>query len=255
VTNRTIPYLIAVTGLVFSLAGAVHADTYGKADVISPEVFVTDSNGSNVSLLSLLAAQPDRLSVVYIFGGGDMGTGMPGNLWCQDSFEDTHILRTLAGKYGDSLNIVAVASAPVYHSQTLGAPARVFLDQAEDSAEYLQARTDFITSTQASFTSGILPVQPYFDLRFRLSLNPAEKLAPGAGFGELASWMGAFRNPEETQFYGVPSFWLVSPEGEILAEPLRGNIYHPHGAEVNINYTFADVDAAIQAVLNLNHQD
>jgi hypothetical protein len=74
--------------------------------------------GSQVSLLSLFAAQPGNVNVLFIFGGGDLGSKMPGHLWCQDSFEDTHILRTLHGKYQNkAVGFVAVASAPAYHSE------------------------------------------------------------------------------------------------------------------------------------------
>jgi len=35
----------------------------------------------------------------------------------------------------------------------------------------------------------------------------------------------------------------------VLAAPFRGNVYHPHGAELRINYTFADVDAQLAKLL------
>jgi hypothetical protein len=224
--------------------------TYAKGSVISPAAYVTDQHGSQASLHGLLAAHPDELTVLFIFGGGDMGFGLPGDLWCQDSFEDTHILRTLAAKYRDQgVNFVAVASAPVYHSQMLGFPGRVFLDEAADSEAFTQAAAAFVDSTLAAHENGILPVEPWFDLRLQLMLSRTEDLLPGAAFGALQDWQGAFRAAGETQFYGVPSFWILSAEGEVLAEPWRGNIYHPHGGDVTINYTFADIDARLQELL------
>jgi hypothetical protein len=224
---------------------------YAQGSVIAPEAVVSDSAGSVVSLRTLLAQQDSKVNVLFVFGGGDLGFGMPGHLWCPDSFEDTSILRTLVGKYaGKGVDFVAVASAPVYHSQVMKAPARVFLDEPADSDAFLAASKAFIESTQAARTDGILPLDPYFDLRFALMLNRSENQLPGAGYGELADWHGAFRAAHETQFYGVPGFWLVSDAGEILAEPFRGNVYHPHGAEVNINYTFSDIDAALSALLD-----
>src|SRR5512139_2532050 len=113
-----------------------------QGSVIPREVFVSDAQGGQVALRSLLEAQPGNINVVFIFGGGDMGAKMPGRLWCQDSFEDTHILRTLVGKYqGKPVGFVAIASAPVYHSGALGAKNRVFLDAAEDSDDFRQARS------------------------------------------------------------------------------------------------------------------
>jgi hypothetical protein len=242
--------LCAWLASLFPLTVSAQSEHYGKGSQISPAAFVTDRAGSQVNLRSLLAEHPDELTVLFIFGGGDMGFGLPGDLWCQDSFEDTHILRTLVGKYQNKgVHFVAVASAPVYHSQMLGFPGRVFLDESADSAAFVNAGSAFVTSTLAAQQSGILPIEPYFDLRLQLMLNRGESMLPGAGFGEVQDWQGAFRAANETQFYGVPSFWILSSAGAVLAEPLRGNIYHPHGAEVNINYTFADIDAQLQELL------
>jgi hypothetical protein len=80
-------------------------------------------------------------------------------------------------------------------------------------------------------------------------LNPSDKLRPGPGYGAIEDWYGAFRAVDEAQFYGVPSFWLVDDSGKVLAAPFRGNVYHPHGADVRINYTYNDVDAALQRAL------
>lgn len=35
----------------------------------------------------------------------------------------------------------------------------------------------------------------------------------------------------------------------MLAAPFRGNIHHPQGADVTINYTFGDIDAALEPLL------
>jgi hypothetical protein len=246
-------WLATFIGLIMPLAALpalAQGSHYGEGSVISPEVFVTDKDGSQVSLQALLARHPEQLTVMFIFGGGDLGSGQTGDLWCPDSFEDTSILRTLEGKYRDQgVNFIAVASAPVYHSQVLGFPADVFLDAKDASEEFARARAAFITSTLAAHESGILPIEPYFDLRLRLMLNRNEDLLPGAGFGAVEDWHGAFRAEDETQFYGVPSFWILGADGEVLAEPLRGNIYHPHGGEVRINYTFGDIDALLQDLL------
>ncbi len=249
---RRVP-LLALLICCLLQAGLVQAQSqhYGPGDIISQEVFLSDEAGTQASLRALLAEHPGQPTVLFIFGGGDMGFGMPGHLWCPDSFEDTHILRTLVGKYQDQgVNFIAVASAPVYHSQVMGFPARVFLDAAEDSSDYQGAAQAFIDSTLASMTSGILPIKPYFDLRLQLMLSRADNLLPGPGFGALQDWHGAFRAEDESQFYGVPSFWILSSEGEVLSEPFRGNIYHPHGGEVRINYSYADIDASLRALLS-----
>jgi hypothetical protein len=249
-TTATRCLVAMLAALVCGIAKSQSPAPLSEGSIIPRDVFVSDLQGKDVSLRGLLEAQPGKVNVVFIFGGGDMGSKMPGRLWCQDSFEDTHILRTLVGKYeGKAVGFVAVASAPVYHSGTLGAKNRVFLDAAEDSEDFKQARASFISSTQDSRDAGILPIQPYFDLRLRLMLNHGGKAQPGAGYGARQPWFGAFRAAGETQFYGVPSFWLVADDGTVLAAPYRGNVYHPHGAQLSIKYTFADVDAQLTKLL------
>ena len=159
---------------------------FNQDSVIPRDVSVTDKNGSQVSLRALLEAQPGNVNVVFIFGGGDLGHNDPGHLWCPDSFEDTHILRTLIGKYtGKPVGFVAIASAPVYHSNALDSKARVFLDDADDSADFKAARQSFITSTLAARDAGILPIEPYYDFRLHLMLNTTGRMQPGAGYGAM----------------------------------------------------------------------
>jgi len=250
-SNSHVGTLLAVVALFAGTAASAQAPLhFTRGSVIPHEVVVTDREGSQISLVSLLESQPGNVNVVFIFGGGDMGSNSPGRLWCPDSFEDTHILRTLVEEYkGKPVGFVAIASAPVYHSGALGAKNRVFLDAADDSDDFKQARASFIASTQASKDIGILPIQPYFDERLRLTLNTTGKTQPGVGYGQLQPWVGAFRAADEKQFYGVPALWLVADDGTVLAAPFRGNVYHPHGAELNINYTLTDVDAALKKLL------
>lgn len=240
--------------LTYALLNAVAlgapATHFSEGSMIPAAVTVGDAEGNPVSLLDLFASQPGNVNVLFIFGGGDLGSGMPGHLWCQDSFEDTHILRTLHGKYqGKGVGFVAVAAAPVYHSKVLGAKDRVFLDAADDSADFHAARQAFVDSTLAARKVGILPFAPHFDVRFALMRNPSGNLQPGPGHGTVEEWHGAFRAADETQFYGVPSYWLIDDRGKVLAAPFRGNVYHPHGGEVRIRYTLADVDRALQSAL------
>lgn len=233
------------------IATAAEFDTeYGQGDVVAPEIFVSDKTGSQVHLRSLFADAEAGVNVLFIFGGGDLGAGLPGHLWCPDSFEDTHILRTLHGKYAAmGVNFIAVGVAPVYHSQMLGQMEGVFLTNDVSSPEYQTAEQTFIDSTMAAFDSGILPVEPYLDTRFRLMFNRRTDLAPTTEYGEIFNWQGVFRNPAETQFYGVPGFWIFDNAGKVLSAPFRGNIYHPHGTDVTINYTFSDIDATLKSLL------
>jgi len=237
--------------LTTGLAAAEFDEEYSQDDFISPDIFITDKEGSQISLQALLREGESGINVLFIFGGGDLGANMPGRLWCQDSYEDTHILRTLHGKYaGKGVDFIAVASAPVYHSGALGHKQGVFLTDGEESEDYQKANDAFVSSTLAARKIGILPLDPYFDSRFRLMFNRSPDLVPREDYGEVFSWQGAFRNPQETQFYGVPSFWILDDDGRIIATPFRGNIYYPHGTDVNISYTFSDVDAVLTSLLD-----
>lgn len=245
--------LFRIISLILISYQALAADfdtEYGRGDSISQDIFVTDKTGSQVHLASLLKEAESGINVLFIFGGGDMGSGMPGHLWCPDSFEDTYILRTLYSKYQNKgVNFIPVAAAPAYHTQMLGHKADVFFTDAGSSDDFKAAEQAFIDSTLASFDSGILPVEPYMDSRFRLMFNRSPELVPGNAYGDVLSWQGVFRDPEETQFYGVPSFWILGAGGEILSVPFRGNIYHPHGTDVSIKYTYSDIDDALQGLL------
>lgn len=247
---RTVLARCTLAALVALARPALALEHFAQGSVIPADVTVETADGGQVPLLQLFAAQPGHVNVLFIFGGGDLGSAQPGHLWCQDSFEDTHILRTLHGQFrGKAVGFVAVAAAPVYHSGALGAKNRVFLDAAQDSAEYRAARQSFVDSTLRARANGILPIDPHFDPRFRLMLNRAERFLLGPGFGPLADWHGAFRAADEKQFYGVPGFWLIRDDGTVLAAPFRGNVYHPHGADLHIRYTYSDVDAALQRAL------
>ena len=179
---KNIKFLIQVIIPTFLFVGLVNAAEFDKAlaagDSISPEIFVTDKSGSQVHLQSLFQQSDSDMNVLFIFGGGDLSSNMPGHLWYPDSFEDTHILRTLYSKYQDKgVNFIAVAAAPAYHSQFLDQKAGVFLTDTPESKDYQIAEQTFVESTLASYESGILPFEPYFDSRFRLMFNRSPDLA------------------------------------------------------------------------------
>ncbi len=106
----------------------------------------------------------------------------------------------------------------------------------------------FIDSTQAALENGIIPQQPYYDLRLRLMMDSSPARSPTAG--TIFDWQGRFRDPDEKQKYGVPKLWLLDSKGTILTPPFRGNMYHPGaGDSFRISYTFSDVDKTIKQQL------
>jgi hypothetical protein len=91
-----------------------------------------------------------------------------------------------------------------------GLRRRVFLDAANDSVDFQAARQAFVDSTLAAHKDCILPFMPHFDSRLALMLNPSDKLRPGPGYGAIEDW---------------------------------------YGADVRIDYTYSDVDTALQRAL------
>jgi hypothetical protein len=225
---------------------------YRKGDRISTEVFVLDRMQNRHSLVSLLSGNAGtRVNLLFLFGGGDMGGNRPGGIWCSDSFNDMHILRTLTARYHDQpVEFIPVACAPVYSTKYLDFPERVFLDSPDDSAEYQEAAEAFIRSTQSAVEAGIIPIQPWYDLRLRTMMSRKPAQMPAEQTGKIYDWQGRFRAADETQTYGVPNFWVLDSEGVVLTDPFRGNIYNPHGSEMQINYTLLDIDSAIREQLD-----
>ena len=239
----------------FSLLTKVYANpidtpvNYAKGDQISSDIYVYDEQYRKLSLQSLLQKQGNApLTVLYIFGGGAMGDQRPaGGIWCRDSFEDLYIIRTLVDKYSkDQLGLIPIACPPVFHTHFLGAIKDVFTDYPEDSSEFNQARDAFISSTQQAVTDGMIPIQPYYDFRMKLMIRQKQNAPLPAAYGEQEAWLGSFRAIDETQTYGVPNLWLLNADGKIMTDPFRGNIYHPHGGSVTIQYTINDVIRAIE---------
>lgn len=219
---------------------------YSADSVIDEAVTVYDQSGKPHQLRSLIRAQAKPLNVIFIFGGGGMGHERAlntGGLWCPDSFEDLHILRSLKAAHGDELGIFPIAIPPAHHTALLGLKEGVFLNPDTKSSTYLAAVNAFIDSTQGAIQAGTIPAQTLYDLRY--NLLPSDKDLALRDNGQ--AWHGAFRAANESQTYGVPSVWIVAADGRILGEPFRGNVYHPHGSTIRINYTLSDVVDALQS--------
>ncbi len=223
---------------------------YDMGSVLSSQIEIIDQQKQSHVLLDLVRTNNKKLTVLFLFGGGAMGSERAnGGIWCPDSFEDLHILRSLVSVYSDVVNFIPIACPPVFHTKQLGFAKRAFFDYSQQSEEYQTALDAFISSTQDAFKYGIIPLQPYYDPQFRLLMSDDVKNSLDTVYGEVASWQGAFRSPEELQSYGVPNFWLVGMQGEVLEKPFRGNVYHPHQRQIDINYSLQDMIKAINAEL------
>ena len=217
--------------------------SYRIGDKISSEVFISDVEKNHHSLISICGESFPTLNVLYIFGGGALGReDKTGGIWCPDSFEDLYIMRYLKAKYEvEPVQIIPVACPPIYSTQYYGYDEGLLLSESDDSEKVVEAMAKFIQSTMDAFEAGIIPIKPYFDLRFRLMFN--REYEPGEGYGEVFPWQGKFRSGIESQKYGVPTIWFLDAEGKILDGPFSGNIYHSDPYQ--INYTVKDIDEAI----------
>jgi hypothetical protein len=223
------------------------ACTYSPGQTIAADAFVVDKNLKPHTLLELCQKIADaKVNVLYIYGGGaHTRENRLGGIWCPDSFEDLHIIRYIHQKFDDSqVQIIPVACPPIYSSQHYGFAQRVFLDEPDDSPKFNESVKQFMESTEKVVAAKYLPVETYYDLRFRLLFNPREDLKPGAGYGTIHPWQGCFRASGETQKYGTPTIWLLNAKGVVLHEPFGGNIYHAE--PFAIRYTILDLDKAIQ---------
>lgn len=250
-SGRKLTYFMAVLVFFSGLAPAGPANKhYQQGSQIDIGVELIDIDGQAVGLLDLLKRGGKDINVVYIFGGGAMGRAKsPGGIWCPDSFEDLHILRSLVSRYSSQVNFIPIGVPAVYHTKSLGFSERALLDYPIDSEAYREAESAYIDSTQLAFNNGIIPVQPYFDPRFRLVMSTHTQESLSDAYGAIPRWQGAFRAENETQHYGVPHFWILDKSGKVLTQPFRGNVYHPHGSAVNINYTLNDMVSVIDELL------
>lgn len=253
-SNSTIICLLALGAAVFSIsAPSALADTppeaihYQLGSQVSEQVLVEDKDRNSRALRELITEQGKKLNIVMIFGGGGMGyekTDKIGGLWCPDSFEDMHILRSLVARYKDQIGFFPIAVPPVFHSRRMGFAENVFLQADTQSNAYQEAVAAFIDSTEDAFKAGTIPLQPWYDTDFNLLVS--RDLVQQRPESKQQIWHGAFRSATETQHYGVPNMWLLDAEGRVVAEPFRGNVYHPHGDEITINYSLKDVIEAIR---------
>lgn len=249
--NLTFKLIVSLLLLATFQSSANSQQHYQLGSHISEQVTVSDKAGAEISLQKLIADSGAKLSVVFIFGGGGMGherAEKNGGLWCPDSYEDMHILRSLHNHYKDKVAILPIAVPPVFHTESLGYKKGLFFTD-KTNPDYQKALMSFIDSTQTAFKQGTIPVQPFYDNDFNLLISQQHgklrnKVIP------VKEWHGAFRAVNEKQYYGVPNLWLVDSTGKVIAEPFRGNIYRPHGGGISINYTLKEIVEVIEAKLH-----
>lgn len=209
---------------------------YRPGDRIDPRTRVFDEAGRETHPLA--DCDPGTRAVLLcVFGGGDpSGRARRGGLWCEDSFHELPLLHHVRARFGPrGLRLVGVACPPVFDLARFGYVEPSSPGDADALAENLRRLVD---STRAADALAPLPFDRLlFDARFALLGEPR--------LGE-AEWHGRLRADGETQRYGTPTLWLLSPQGEVLAPPFFGN-----NAEkpVPLRYTARELDEAIAEAL------
>ncbi len=226
------------------------ATCYQPGQRIDAATYVYDDELRPQALLDLVRDSSPRVVVLVVFGGGaaripDDGP-FRGPLWCQDSFDDLAVQRALVGRFaGEPVSFVAVAVPPVLAPGRYGYPKSVFLTRPEGSKAFQTAARAFVRATRRHQESGLIPFdRVYYDPAFRLLYDPEVMKAEGR---PSHAWEGRFKACSDTRRYGVPTIWLLAPDGTVLVEPFRGNDYGSVPPE--IHYGFRDLEEAIRRLL------
>ena len=240
--------VLSVSGFQLVVANTTTIDHYQQGSTINAGITIQDTSGEEHHLLDLIRLHEKSMSVIYIFGGGALGAeSIKRDIWCQDSYEDLHILRSLFDSYSDDVAFIAIAEPPVFHTKQMGFQDRALLDFPQDSDTYQDAYEAFIESTQAAVDRGLIPIEPYLDMGFQLLMSDTQQSRLNENYGVVPDWQGVFRAPDEEQTYGVPAFWIVDEKGKVLEQPFRGNIYHPYGDDdMRLNYSLMDLVETIE---------
>lgn len=216
---------------------------YRPGDRVDPATWVYDENLEPRRLLDILAEGPP-VTVMVLFGGPALQTPareFRGPLWCQDSFDDLAIQRAAANSFPpNQVRFIGVAVPPVFGPERYGFPSALGELRASERPDVRKALREFVERTLGLRETGLLP---YHELFFDPELTLLRRSQ-----GEAPRWSGRFKWREDSRTYGVPTIWLLSRDGSVLAPPCWGNDYGSRPPEVR--YGYDDLVARIRAALS-----
>lgn len=223
---------------------------YLPGDQIGDDVTVEDARGRPVRLTDVVAGHPDARAVVLtiLAGAEARPVARRGGLWCEDSFAEIANLRYLHLTYAPKdVLFVGVLCPPVHHEERFGYDAGAFLSRADDDPVYRANRARFVEASLELARHGDLPFDVVlFDPRLRL-LADAGTGEPGAITGPRPLWQGRFKWFEDSQTYGTPTTWVLTPQLTVPGPPFFMNVYESDGRK--LRYTPDDVAALLDRVL------
>ena len=214
------------------VVGTHAAGCYLPGDRIGPDVTAEAADGTRVSLAEMITARDGvRAVVLTILAGAEaVDEAKRGGFWCEDSFSEIAGLRHLRLTYGPrGVLFVGVLCPPVRHEALFGYDEGAFGRQPDDDPVYRRNRDRFVEASRKLVDRADLPFDVVlFDPRFEM-LD------------------GRFKWFQDTQIYGTPTIWVLTPDMEVAGPPFFMNVYETEGRK--LRYGPDDIAGLIDRVL------
>ena len=205
---------------------------YLPGDRIGRNVLVETADGRSVRLADIIGARPGvRAVVLTILAGGEaVDEAKRGGFWCEDSYAEIANLRHLRLRYESAgVLFVGVLCPPVHHEALFGYKPGAFARQPDNDPVYQFNRERFVAASLKLAERDALPFDlVLFDPRFRLL-------------------SGRFKWFRDTQAYGTPTTWVLTPRLDVAGPPFFMNVYESDGRK--LRYAADDIAALIDRVL------
>ena len=205
---------------------------YLPGDRVSRSVLVETADGRSVRLADIIGARRGvRAVVLTILAGGEaLDEAKRGGFWCEDTYAEIANLRYLRLRY-ESMGVlfVGVLCPPVHHEALFGYTPGAFAREPDNDPVYLANRERFVEASLKLAERDALPFDlVLFDPRFRLL-------------------SGRFKWFRDTQVYGTPTTWVLTPRLDVTGPPFFMNVYESDGRK--LRYAADDIAALIDRVL------
>ncbi len=205
---------------------------YLPGDRVGRNVLVELADGRSIRLADIIGARPGVEAVVLtiLAGGEAVDEALRGGFWCEDTYAEIANLRHLQLSYeSKGVLFVGVLCPPVHHEALFGYDKGAFARHPDDDPVYQFNRERFVKASQKLADRDALPFDlVLFDPRFRLL-------------------SGRFKWFRDTQVYGTPTTWVLTPGLIVAGPPFFMNVYESDGRK--LRYAADDVAALIDRVI------